>query len=72
MARLSLTLLGCLGLAALGGIGAAGMELAAGRRVGRGRNGALQHNTLAAYSRVRNGDGREQRLDSRLCCSHLQ
>ena len=53
--RFSLTLLGCLGLAALGGIGAAGLELAAGRRVCRGRNGSLQHNTLAAYGRVRMG-----------------
>lgn len=43
------------GLAALGRIGAAGMELAALGRVGRGLNGALQHNALAANGRVRIG-----------------
>ena len=62
MARLDLTLLRRFGLAALRGIGAAGVELAAGRRVGRGRDGALQHHALALDSRVRDGNGREQRL----------
>ncbi len=62
MARLGLTLLRCFGLAALGGVRAAGVELAAGRRVGRGRDRALQHDTLAFDRRVRDGDGREQRL----------
>ena len=46
VARLDLTLLRRFGLAALRGIGAAGVELAAGRRVGRGRNGTLQHDAL--------------------------
>ena len=61
MARLSLTLLGCLGLAALGGIGAAGMELAASRRIGRGGNGASS--TIRSIFTVGSGtDGREQGL----------
>ena len=62
MARLDLTLLRRFGLAALRGIGAAGVELAAGRRVGRGRNGTLQHDALPLDRRVRDGNGREQRL----------
>ena len=39
-----------------------GMELAALGRVGRGRNGALQHNALAANGRVRDRNGAEQCL----------
>ena len=46
MAGFHLTLLRRFGLAALGGIGAAGVELTTRRRVGRGRNGTLQHDAL--------------------------
>ena len=52
-------------LAAGHGIGAAGVEMAARRRIHRTRHIALQHEFLALDGGVRHRYGREQRLDLR-------
>ena len=62
VARLDLTLLRHLGLALLHAVGAAGMELAASRRIRRGGNGALQHDTIHLHRGIRHRDGRKQGL----------
>ena len=62
MARLDLTLDGSLLLTALHAVRAAGVELAALRRVGGGGDGAFEHDALHLHRRVGDGDGGEERL----------